>query len=138
MAGTKAVENDGEGFPGDENYSHNSDWLGDDYEVAYEDSGEKINFEALPNGTFEGVYIGYEVKPDVESLSGETKDVTLYKFKGRDGERYCAFGNFAIEQALAATKDTWVNRKIRMVHRGKTDIGNGQTMNRIDVFVSAK
>lgn len=138
MAGSKVVENDGTGFPGDADYSHNSDWLGDDFEVAYQDSGDKIDFEKLPDSTFEGQYLGYEIKSDVDGLNGEKKDVTLYRFVGRDGKRYCAFGNYAIEQALAENKDKYKDRKIRMVFRGKTDIGNSQTMNRIDVFVSAK
>lgn len=122
------------GFPGDPNYNAD-DWLGSDYEAAYEDSGQQIDFNALPDGKFYGLYLGLEVKKDVQGLDGNLHDVNLLKFADRNGERFCVFGNYAIEQAVQSGKLV-EGKKVMLVHHGKIEINGGQqSMNRIDVYV---
>src|ERR1035437_5070215 len=100
----------GVGFPGDEDYVE-----GDNWEVAYEDSGSQIQWETMPE--FIGTYLGLETMHDVEGLNGEKKEVDLLKFADKDGKRVCAFANYALTEAFGGSKIP-VGKRVKIVNHG--------------------
>jgi hypothetical protein len=131
MAEPKQVK-EATGFPGD------ADYVPGEWTALTEDEGYSVEFPDN-GGEFFGTFTGAKELPlspadlmEAEK-NGKPTTWTMLTFTDSKGERCNMPANYRLQQALdAGLKE---GQEVKIVHHGMKDLGGGQTLNRMSVYV---
>jgi hypothetical protein len=108
-------------------------WEAKSWTPVIEDEGERLVLvEGRP---FYGTFMGTKVITQPNPETGKMEEVTLCMFESNNGKRYNMWANYRLNEAL--TKGMVPGSAVKLVSEGKSDIGNGRTMNRLSVYVAS-
>lgn len=112
------------------------------YTAVTEDEGYTIEFDDTAGGQFKGTFIGSAMhpvaEPEKEAAAGRPVEWQQLLFKDEAGELCNIASNYRLSQAFGnANGEAKVNpgTQVLIKHHGKKDLGNGQTLNRMSVYV---
>lgn len=97
-----------------------------DWDVVVEEEGTKWNpivVDEAIEGTFETVATAHDPTPREGAPNG--RDFQIYKFRTEDGGLWGVYSSYKLDQAMANVEQ---GDFVRLIYRGKIDIGNGQDM----------